>query len=697
MSGEVVAAVLLVDLTTMAVLDANQGGLAMRPQGRLPAPLDGWGDDAGLLGADDRPLSSAVLASVARGGFAMMVQRRGGPDLDEADPQSTQVLWLTGLTLSLSDRALASSPPQERALLVLLEVSDTEGTLADAVGVQSDVTTGVDAERSRELAVSSERRARSQLALLADVGEAMTQIDPRQALQRLVEVLARAGSWCAALEVEDEVTVVAASGINLGRGGRYRLLRPAGAAAPDPVGDLVTGAVQGLLELGPPQTYPEGSLSRWVAAQLDAEGAPGPWMVLPTPGRRDVLGLIVLGVAHLPLAHEESELLLEVARRAGLSLDNARLYAREHLVAETLQRSMLPAVDRVPGLDVWSFYTTGIQHAQVRGDWYDVMRLDDGTVGLVIGDVVGHDIEAASAMGQLRSVVRAYSAGGDDPGSVLMQVDQLVDGMRITRSAGLVYANLVDDGAGSWEMSWARAGHLPPIVVHAGRATALMGAGGPMVGSVNVRRESDELLLVPGDVLVLYTDGLIERRTRPMKTGLERLLEICGDLDVNDAAGIGERLLAELGEEPEDDIALVVLRVPVPGEPVEAGSGNRSRRWQLPGEASSIPRARALTTQVCSLWGLRQERHAELVVSELVANAVLHGHGTVTLHLREAADAGLRIEVGDASPTPPRRVDGHQDRTGGYGLTVVGTVAQWGWRAESTGKVVWAVVPSEPI
>ena len=401
-----------------------------------------------------------------------------------------------------------------------------------------------------------------------------------------------------------------------------------------------------------------------------------------------------MGVPALPLDNEERDLLRQVGRRTGLSLDNARLYAREHLVAETLQRSMLPEVVDVPGLDVWSFYAPGMQHAQIGGDWYDVLRIDDGTVGLVIGDVVGHDIEAASAMGQLRSVVRAYSADGDDPAAVLMRVDQLVGGMRITRSASLVYATLHEQGEGGWEMSWARAGHLPPILVHDGKATALMGAGGPMVGLVAGPRESADLLLSPGDVLVLYTDGLIERRARPMKTGLDRLVEICGDLGVSDAAGIGERLLIELGDEPEDDIALVVLRVPVPGEPPLTGGTTHSRRWQLPGEASSIPRARALTTQMCDLWRLPQSRQAELVVSELVANAVLHGHGTVSLHVREAPDRGLRIEVGDANPTPPRRVDGHPDRTGGFGLTVVGTVAQWGWRAESMGKVVWALVPA---
>ena len=318
------------------------------------------------------------------------------------------------------------------------------------------------------------------------------------------------------------------------------------------------------------------------------------------------------------------------------------------------------------------------------------MRLGDGAVGVVIGDVVGHDIEAASAMGQLRSVVRAYAADGEEPGPVLVRVDQLVGGMRISRSASMVYATLTDVGDGVWEMAWTRAGHLPPIVVHDGQADALMDEGGPMVGHATGPRESPVRLLHPGDVLVLYTDGLIERRARPMKAGLEQLLEVCSALEDVDAAGVGERLLAALGDFPEDDLALVVVRVPVPGHQTVAGTGQRLRRWQLPGESSSIPRARALTLQVCELWGLDVAREAELAVSELVANAVLHGYGPVGLRLRE--DDGLLIEVEDANPMPPEQVDGHAGRTGGFGMTIVATFAEWGWRPEGSSKIVWARV-----
>lgn len=721
-SGELVAAVLLVDLPTMSVVHTDEGGRSMLPEGHLPIPLDRWGDDAGLVGADGEPLSAArTLPTVARGESrrGVMVLRRGVSP-QGAGAQSTQVLWLTGFPLTSTRPEVpphhagpdGSPPPapshglRERALLVLLEVSppssgppgDGTADLHNREAIATDLSFTIsdpraDDERAREQALASERRARSNLSMLAEIGDALTGMDPSPALQRLCEVLtAGLAAWCLAFEVDDGVRLVASSGISLLRPAHFPLAGlPADGS--DPLADLVTGRRRDLVEIRPQDDHPTGTLTRWLADQLRAEEAPGPWVALAAPGRRDVCGLVVIGVPHLPIDDEERDLLRQIGRRTGLSLDNARLYAREHLVAETLQRSMLPEVVDVPGLDLWSFYSPGVEHAQIGGDWYDVLRIDDGTVGLVIGDVVGHDIEAASAMGQLRSVVRAYSADGDDPAAVLMRVDQLVGGMRITRSASLVYANLVDAGAGRWEMSWARAGHLPPILVREGRATALMGAGGPMVGLVSSRRESQELLLSPGDVLVLYTDGLIERRARPMRAGLERLLEICDDLGVFDAAGIGERLLVELGEEPEDDIALVVLRVPVPGEPGPPAGGTRSRRWQLPGEATSIPRARGLTRQVCDLWGLPQGRQSELVVSELVANAVLHGHGTVSLHVREAPGRALRIEVGDANPTPPRRVDGHPDRTGGFGLTVVGTMAQWGWRSEGSGKVVWALVP----
>jgi serine phosphatase RsbU (regulator of sigma subunit)/anti-sigma regulatory factor (Ser/Thr protein kinase) len=389
------------------------------------------------------------------------------------------------------------------------------------------------------------------------------------------------------------------------------------------------------------------------------------------------------------------------ARRVGLAMENVRLYAREHRVAETLQRAMLPEQAEVEGLDVWSYYAPNVVYAQVGGDWYDVAQIAPDVVGVVIGDVVGHDVEAAAAMGQLRSVVRAYAFEVTEPGPVLERVDQLVGGMRIPRSAGLVLTTLTrrdpdDGGCPSWHLEYSRAGHLPALLVRDGQVELLDGAGGALIGFGDGRRRTARHDLLPGDVLVFYTDGLIERRDRALPDGLAALREVAAGASAVDAAGIGEELLARLADSPEDDVAVVVVRIPDLTDTSGHGGNVRSRRWQLPSEPGSIARARHAVLRTSHAWELGDASNAELVVSELVANAVLHGWGRVTLRLHDTGD-GLRIEVEDSNPTPPVATEGHPGRIGGFGMRIVERLADWGWRPSRGGKVVWARVrPSEP-
>src|SRR5690606_28224849 len=208
--------------------------------------------------------------------------------------------------------------------------------------------------------------------------------------------------------------------------------------------------------------YPPSSASAWLVDRITgrlAEVAPDRHEVvlMPVRGRRHTLGLIAAAPKFAPGTDEHDyamTILALTAHRVGMAVENVRLYEREHRLAETLQRAMLPELADVPGLDVWTYYAPNAEHSQVGGDWYDVLELAPGVAAVVVGDVVGHDVEAAAAMGQLRSVVRAYGAELGPPETVLQRVDQLVSGMRLTRAASMVYATLSQVEDGRWELAW---------------------------------------------------------------------------------------------------------------------------------------------------------------------------------------------------------------------------------------------------
>ncbi|MCL2850304.1 MAG: serine/threonine-protein phosphatase, partial [Micrococcales bacterium] len=348
---------------------------------------------------------------------------------------------------------------------------------------------------------------------------------------------------------------------------------------------------------------------------------------------------------------------------------------------------MLPQQAEVDGLDVWTYYAPSIVDTQIGGDWYDILPIRPGTAGVVIGVVVGHDVEAAATMGQLRAVVRAYTLEGSAPEQVLTRLDQIVAGMQVPRAAGVVCSTLTsaDDG---WRLDYCRAGHLPPLLRRDQSVTYLNDGRGPMVGfGQDATRTGASIGLLPGDVVVYYTDGLVEHRGRNMRDGLDMLVQVVRDATGPDAAGIGEEMLSRLARHAEDDIAVVVVRVPAgPALTPEPGR----RRATLPHDPSALRLARQAVRSACDEWNLPRTKSAELVVSELVANAVNHGWGEVTLQLADVGEA-LRIEVADGNPAPPVATDGHPDRIGGFGIKIVEQLADWGWRQTSAGgKVVWA-------
>lgn len=627
-------------------------------------------------------------------------------------------------------------------------MAHAEGEEVRWVGITTDVSEYVDQQAAQLASLEVERRQRADLDLIAQTTELLGDLEYPYALRDIADLLRSIVPWSSFYLNDDGLQH--AEGVDVasppsGRGRRHTRYvpetwhtddlngdvppqEPAGgtdgsARTPetspsvDHVQELLDGVVDGPVRLDLSGSYGPHSASGWLRRDLvhrvveESGVVPRSVVVHAVAGRRRVLGLLVtwhgdaargpgsadVGGWSEPGPEHIFTVVEVVARRAGTAIDNARLYAREHRLAEALQRAMLPEQADVSGLDVWTYYAPNAEHAQVGGDWYDVLQITDGTVGLVIGDVVGHDVEAAAAMGQLRSVVRAYAYELTTPGTVLDRVDQLVAGMRVPRPASMVYATLrhvADDD--SWSVEYTRAGHLPPLLLRDGDVRQLSGAGGSLVGFGNTTRTTGREVLHRGDILLFYTDGLIERRDRSLKVGLDTLVEMSARITARDAAGVGEELLSRLADSPEDDVAIVVVRVPDPVQDAQVTAlSPRSRRWLLPSEPASIGRARHAVLRTCQAWGLSESAAAELVVSELVANGVLHGWGNIALRLFDTGD-GLRIEVEDANPAPPVATDGHPNRVGGFGMQIVERLADWGWRPAGSGKLVWARLRPQP-
>jgi serine phosphatase RsbU (regulator of sigma subunit) len=334
---------------------------------------------------------------------------------------------------------------------------------------------------------------------------------------------------------------------------------------PDP--DARTGA-PAVIRSGRSELYPVIDEALLHAAALDDEQRGlvrelrmSSAMVVPLSARGHTLGAItfVFAESGRQYSTDELELAEELGRRAGLALDHARLFAREHATAETLQRALLPpTLPDVPGHRLVVRYVPSDSRDHVGGDWYDAFRLGDGRFGIAIGDVGGRGIAAAATMGQLRNALRAYALKGARPAEVIDDLHRLVDAADgEVPFATLLYLEL-DPATGAGE--FAVAGHLPPLVVEAdGSARYLEMARCPPLGaSGSPPCASRRFTLNAGATLWLYTDGLVESRRQPIDTGLRALSEAArGAGDLETVAG---ELLKALPGSREDDVALLGLR-----------------------------------------------------------------------------------------------------------------------------------------
>lgn len=474
--------------------------------------------------------------------------------------------------------------------VVISPVYDADGRLTHHVGIQADVTARVEQERARDAALGEAQASRARMHLLAQVSEEIARrLDYDDALVALAEIaVSRLATWGFIVVTNDR--------------GRLERLH---VAARHPV--RAQDAHD--LERGDPSWVMRSAafeLARTDDSRFDARPFSIDLEALAqqVPGHRlEVLRRLGLGAAlavplrardhfigALCLLHdtvdgftaEDVVTAAHVGQRAAVALDNVRLYLRERTAALTLQHSLLPDVPTVPGLDVAASYLPALHRAEVGGDWFDVMPLPDGAIGLAVGDVVGHDLGAAASMGQLRSVLRSHAWSGARAGRVIAHLDELVRGLGMADLATCVYLRLErpqeptstpPDGAPPPEaapdrLTYSRAGHPPPLIrLPGGEVLPLDQALTTPVGVVNLHTPDPqaEIALPQGAMLVVYTDGLIERRDRSLRDGIGELVRALSAVqDDACAADVRDQLVGRfVGSEQEDDVCVLVVRRPV--------------------------------------------------------------------------------------------------------------------------------------
>ncbi|MFD8087167.1 SpoIIE family protein phosphatase [Kitasatospora sp. NPDC059722] len=597
----------------------------------------------------------------------------------------------------VSDEVL---PVGERLLAVNTRPTDSGD------GPAGSVTTLRDSTELRALAGRAET-ARGRLRMLYDASVAIgTTLDVRRTADELAGMAVR--EFC------DFATVDLAEAVLSGE-------EPRTPAVGEPV-ELRRVSVDGIRDDSP--LYPRGELVRWAGSTPQAEGfvggrstlvpelaADAGWRRQDTERTQAVLefGLgsliavpltargVLMGVACFwrgrergPFEEDDLSLAEELTARAAVSVDNARRFTREHTMAVTLQHSLLPrALPEQSAVDVAHRYLPA--QAGVGGDWFDVIPLPGARVALVVGDVVGHGLHAAATMGRLRTAVQNFSTLDLPPDELLGHLDELVthidqetadsDGEHAITGATCLYC-IYDPTTGICAL--ARAGHPPPALVHPDGTVELpVLPAGPPLGLGGMPFEAAELRLAEGSSLVLYTDGLIEDRTRDVGVGLDLLTETLGRPGRSPQEVCTAVLDVLLPARQSDDIALLVARTRVLAPERIAG-------WEVSAEFEAVAEVRAEAVRRLGDWGLDEAGFVtELVLSELVTNAIRYGSGPIRVRL--LYDRTLICEVSDTGSTSPHLRYAADEDEGGRGLYLVARLTdRWGVRYTAEGKIIWA-------
>ncbi|MFE8949351.1 SpoIIE family protein phosphatase [Streptomyces sp. NPDC007856] len=570
--------------------------------------------------------------------------------------------------------------------------------------------------------VTDSRRARERLAILGEASRRIgTTLDVMQTAQELADLAVPFLADYATVDLAESVQHGEKPLAHLGpQDGRIPVFRRAGLASIHP------GTPESLFARGEPVFVPPISPFTGVLRSGNShfepvlDKSPGTWldhlgaawaekirehamhalMVVPIHARGAVLGVAVFVRTEDPRPFEEDDLLLaeELVSWAALALDNARQYVRERSAVLALQRLLHP--HRPTGgsaADVAWRYLPADSHHGIGGDWFDVIPLSGARVALVVGDVVGHGINAAAKMGQLRTAMNTLADMDMPPDEVLSRLDEQV--IRLTEAedprhpatttmaATCLYA-VYDPVTRTCTM--ARAGHPPPAVIDPyGHVTFPDLPAGAPLGLGLVPFETVTLELAEGSVLALYTDGLIEARDQDLNAGMNRLSAALArpDLTLDDLCSSTVDTLR--ANPPSDDVTLLLART-------RSLSADQVASWQFPSDPAVVSRARTLAARQLTQWGLEHlAESTELIISELFTNAVTHGNGDCnsdrTIGLRLIRHEMLTCEVSDASHSHPlvrhpRSTDEH-----GRGLFLVTQLSRrWGTRHIPDGKIIWA-------
>jgi PAS domain-containing protein len=441
-----------------------------------------------------------------------------------------------------------------------------------------------------------------------------------------------------------------------------------------------------------PAHWPPGN--PLIDGSIAADGLTGR-ITVPLRARGALLGVVEFSRTERPEAFTADDLILaeELTAKAAVAIDNARRYSRERTTALTLQRSLLPqGLPNQEAVEVASRYLPGGTGVEVGGDWFDVIPLSGARVALVVGDVVGHGLHASASMGRLRTAVRTLADVDLPPDELLTHLDDLVlhlasdlqptDHFQSAGESGATCLYTVYDPV-SRRFTLASAGHPLPLIISAdGTRTPVPAQPGPPLGIGGLPFESTELELPEGSLLALYTDGLVQSRKRDVDERIAELHRILNHSATSLEALCDTVMGAMLPERRTDDAALLLART-------HALDPHHIADWDVEPDPAQVPSARKFAADQVDAWGLDEAAFVtELVVSELVTNAIRYGEPPIRLRL--IRDTSLICEVSDASNTAPHLRRARAFDEGGRGLLLVAQLTQgWGTRHTTSGKTIW--------